>query len=114
MLPYYTILKWLKICKPVDMDWTQIIGLAAGVCTATSLIPQVVKTIKEKKAEDVSLVMLLVLGAGIVLWIVYGIKRNDLPIIATNSFSLLVNITMVILGIKYKKNTVDAAGMSLD
>jgi MtN3 and saliva related transmembrane protein len=84
------------------MDWTQIIGLAAGVCTATSLLPQVFKTIKEKKADDVSLLMLLVLATGIVLWIVYGVKRNDLPIIATNSFSLLVNITMVILRIKYK------------
>ena len=85
------------------MSWTQIIGLTAGVCTAISLVPQVVKTIKEKEAEDVSLLMLLVLGAGLALWIVYGIKRNDLPIIATNCFSLLVNITMVILRIKYKK-----------
>lgn len=85
------------------MNWTQIIGLAAGVCTATSLLPQVIKTIKEKKAEDVSLIMLLVLGVGIALWIVYGIKRNDLPIIATNAFSLLVNITMVFLRIKYNK-----------
>lgn len=85
------------------MNWTQIIGLAAGVCTAISLVPQVVKTIKEKEAEDVSLLMLLVLGTGLALWIVYGVRRNDLPIIATNSFSLLVNITMVILRIKYKK-----------
>lgn len=85
------------------MNWTQIIGLAAGVCTAISLIPQVIKTIKEKEAEDVSLIMLLVLATGLALWIVYGIKRNDLPIIATNSFSLLVNITMVVLRIKYKK-----------
>ena len=84
------------------MDWTQIIGLAAGICTATSLLPQVVKTIKEKKAEDVSLVMLLVLMAGIILWIVYGIQKKHLPITATNSFSLLVNIVMVILRIKYK------------
>lgn len=84
------------------MDWTQIIGLAAGVCTATSLIPQVVKTIREKKAEDVSLAMLLVLMTGISLWIVYGIKKNDLPIMATNSFSLFVNITMIILRLKYK------------
>jgi MtN3 and saliva related transmembrane protein len=85
------------------MNWTQIIGLAAGVLTSTSLVPQVVKTIKEKKAEDVSLLMLVVLGMGIALWIVYGVKKNDLPIIATNAFSLLVNITMVILGMKYKK-----------
>lgn len=85
------------------MNVTEIVGLAAGVCTAISLVPQVIKTIKEKEAEDVSLTMLLVLGAGLALWIVYGIKRNDLPIIATNSFSLLVNIVMVILRIKYKK-----------
>jgi MtN3 and saliva related transmembrane protein len=87
------------------MNWTQMIGLAAGILTATSLIPQIVKTLKEKKAEDVSLVMLIVLMLGIVLWIVYGIKRQDLPIIATNSFSLLVNITMVVLRIKYRETS---------
>ena len=87
------------------MNWTQIIGLAAGICTATSLLPQVIKTIREKKADDVSLVMLLVLQAGIILWVVYGIKREDFPIIVTNSFSLLVNITMVFLRIKFKKDS---------
>jgi len=85
------------------MNGTQLIGLAAGILTACSLLPQVIKTWKEKKAEDVSLVMLFVLQAGLVLWIVYGFKRSDLPIIVTNCFSLLVNIVMVLLGIKYKK-----------
>ena len=85
------------------MDWTQIIGLAAGICTACSLLPQVVKTWKEKKAEDVSLLMLFVLQAGLILWIVYGIKKDDLPIIVTNCFSLLVNIVMTILRIRYKR-----------
>src|SRR5215216_3037245 len=86
-----------------SMNWTQMIGLAAGILTASSLIPQVVKTLKEKKAEDVSLLMLFVLQSGLILWIVYGLKKNDLPIIATNCFSLLVNITMVVLRIKYRR-----------
>jgi MtN3 and saliva related transmembrane protein len=85
------------------MDKTQIIGLAAGVFTATSLIPQVVKTWKEKKAENVSIIMLLILMTGLILWTIYGVKRNDLPIIITNSFSILVNIIMIILRIKYNK-----------
>ena len=85
----------------MTMNWTQIIGIIAGICTSTSLVPQVVKTIKEKKAEDVSLIMLLTLGVGIALWIIYGIKRNDIPIIATNAFSLFVNVTMVVLRIKF-------------
>ncbi|MFL5772470.1 MAG: SemiSWEET family sugar transporter [Flavisolibacter sp.] len=85
------------------MDWTQIIGLAAGIFTASSLLPQVFKTLKEKKADEVSLAMLFVLQGGLILWIVYGIRRTDFPIIATNCFSLLVNITMVILRIRYQR-----------
>ncbi|MGZ3838325.1 MAG: SemiSWEET family sugar transporter [Flavisolibacter sp.] len=85
------------------MNGTQVIGLAAGVLTAISLLPQVIKTLKEKKAEDISLVMLLVLQAGLILWILYGIKRQDLPIIATNSLSLLINILMVILRVRYRR-----------
>lgn len=90
--------------QDAGMDLTQLTGMAAGILTASSLIPQVIKTIREKKAEDVSLGMLFVLQAGIVLWIVYGVMRDDLPLIVTNSFSLLVNIVMVILGFKYKKD----------
>ncbi|MCW3073677.1 MAG: hypothetical protein JWP69_746 [Flaviaesturariibacter sp.] len=84
------------------MEGTQILGLAAGICTASSLLPQVIKTLKEKKADEVSLVMLFVLLTGVSLWIVYGIKKDDLPIIATNCFSLLVNLVMISLRIKYK------------
>jgi MtN3 and saliva related transmembrane protein len=84
------------------MDMTQNIGLFAGICTASSLLPQLIKTIKEKKADDISKLMLFILLVGVAMWIVYGIMRNDLPIIITNSFSLLLNVLMIILRIKYK------------
>src|SRR5690349_1779685 len=96
------MINWRVICKIGRMD-AQIIGITAGVFTASSLIPQVIKTLREKKAEDVSLGMLFVLQAGLILWIIYGVKREDLPIIVTNCFSLLVNITMVILRFRYRK-----------
>ena len=86
------------------MDTIQIIGLAAGVLTSGSMVPQVVKSWKEKKAEDVSLLMLLVLLSGTALWIYYGVKKNDMPIVVTNAFSLLVNITMTVLRIKFKRD----------
>jgi MtN3 and saliva related transmembrane protein len=86
------------------MNWEQIIGLAAGILTSASLIPQVIKTIKQKKADDISLKTLLVLLAGQILWVVYGILKSDMPIIATNSFSILVDVTMVVLRIKYNRD----------
>lgn len=96
---------WLLICNKGAMDGTQIIGLAAGILTSSSLIPQLVKTIKEKKAEDISLFFLLTLMAGIGLWIVYGFKRDDYPIMITNAFSLLVNLSLLVMSIKYKKES---------
>jgi MtN3 and saliva related transmembrane protein len=81
---------------------TQIIGIIAGIFTASSLLPQAIKIIKEKKAEDVSIGMLLFLMTGVSLWIYYGYLRDDLPIIITNCFSLLLNIVTLFLRIKYK------------
>jgi MtN3 and saliva related transmembrane protein len=82
---------------------TEWVGIIAGVFTAVSLLPQLIKLIREKKAEDISLFFLIILFFGLGLWIWYGILRDDLPIIATNAFSLLVNLLMIILGIKYKR-----------
>jgi MtN3 and saliva related transmembrane protein len=80
------------------------IGIAAGVCTAISLLPQIIKVIREKKTEDISIFYLLVLLVGLGLWTYYGFLKDDLPIIATNIFSMVLNITMISLGLYYKKN----------
>jgi len=84
------------------MDNTQIIGIAAAVITGVSMIPQLAKIIKQKKAENVSMGMSLVLICGLTLWLWYGIKKTDAPIIATNSFSIFTNILLIYFGIKYK------------
>jgi MtN3 and saliva related transmembrane protein len=81
----------------------EIIGLGAGICTALSLLPQLVKLIRSKKAEDLSLFYLIILFVGLGLWIWYGILRQDVPIIATNVVSIAFNVTVMILGIRYKK-----------
>ena len=83
----------------------EIVGIVAGFCTAISLLPQIIKVIKEKKTEDISLFYLLVLLVGLGLWTYYGFLKNDLPIIATNAFSMILNITMISLGIYYKRKT---------
>lgn len=85
------------------MEFTEIIGITAGVFTAVSLLPQLIKLLKHKKAEDISLFYLIILLCGLSLWVYYGFLRDDLPIILTNSFSLLLNIITLILGAKYKK-----------
>jgi len=82
----------------------QWIGIGAGALTSASLLPQLFKIHKQKKAEDISIAYLITLLSGLSLWIVYGILRKDIPVIATNIFSVLVNLSTIILSLKYKSN----------
>ncbi|MEO7393568.1 MAG: SemiSWEET transporter [Chitinophagaceae bacterium] len=86
------------------MNTIQVIGFIAGIFTGISLLPQLFKIIKEKKTEDISVWMLIILMAGLALWVVYGIQKNDLPIIITNSFSVVINIIILFFRFRYKKN----------
>lgn len=86
------------------MEFTAYIGIFAGVCTAVSLLPQLVKMIREKKADDISYFMLFILLAGLAAWVWYGVLRKDYPIIITNSFSFLTNLLVIFFAVKYKQN----------
>lgn len=82
----------------------EILGLVAGSCTALSLLPQLIKLARTRKSEDISLFYLVMLLTGLGLWIWYGVMRNDTPIIATNSLALILNIAIIIMGIRYRKS----------
>ena len=98
----YIVLRAAKCGLFYPMDITEIIGLSAGICTSASSVPQILKTIKEKKAADVSPLMFLVLLAGNVLWVGYGIRRSDLPVTITNCISVLLDLTMLYLRYKFR------------
>ena len=82
---------------------TELIGLIAGILTACSLIPQLVKVLKEHKADGVSPFIFIILMAGTGLWVYYGILRDDFPLIITNAFSFGLNVLMLVLKIRYSK-----------
>lgn len=77
----------------------------AGVLTSISLLPQLIKIIRTKKADDISAFYLIILLTGLSLWVWYGLRRDDLPIILTNSVSLFLNVLVLCLGIIYKRQS---------
>ncbi|MBF4491321.1 SemiSWEET transporter [Flavobacterium sp. JLP] len=85
------------------MNFTDIIGLFAGTCVTLSVIPQILKVWKTKKVKAISLKTFSILTFGLLVWIIYGILKNDLPIIITNSVSLTLNLIMVYFIIYYEK-----------
>lgn len=84
-------------------DQTQLIGIFAGICTGISLLPQLIKIIKEKKVDDISFFMLIILMVGLAGWVWYGILKEDYPIIVTNSFSFLVNCAIIFFRVRFQR-----------
>jgi MtN3 and saliva related transmembrane protein len=72
-----------------------IIGGLAAFCTTVSYIPQVKKAWETHETGDLSLKMLLLLSAGLSLWIGYGFLKSDWVIIAANSVSLAMLANLV-------------------
>ena len=77
-----------------------ILGGIAGTLTTAAFFPQVIKVVKTRSTQDLSLVMFLILSIGVILWLVYGLYLWALPIIMANSLTLI--FIFIILWYKIK------------
>lgn len=70
-----------------------------------AMLPQLIKVIRQKNADDLSWGMLMVLISGLSLWVWYGFLKDELPIIISNAFAVIVNVTLLICCMIYKKKS---------
>ena len=84
------------------MQAIEILGLVAGTITSVTFLPQVVKIWQTKSAKDLSLMMLLLLMLGVVLWLIYGLVVMSAAIIYTNSMVLAMSLIMLYFKLKFK------------
>jgi MtN3 and saliva related transmembrane protein len=87
--------------KYSPMDKTTFLGLAAGALTTFSLLPQLIKTLKEKSAKDISIGMYITLCLGLLFWIFYGLLIDSAPVILANVVSIILAIAVLLLKIRY-------------
>jgi MtN3 and saliva related transmembrane protein len=81
--------------------FTDVIGLAAAFCTTIAFLPQVVRTWQTRSTKDLSLAMFLVFTTGIFLWLVYGLMKRDMPLIAANGTTLVLSGTILYFKLRY-------------
>ncbi|MEC7784400.1 MULTISPECIES: SemiSWEET family sugar transporter [Leeuwenhoekiella] len=81
-----------------------IVGTTASIFTTIAVLPQVYKVLRTKSAKDISLPMFMCLLIGVGSWTIYGILKEDWPIIITNGLSFLFNGMMVYTKLKYDKS----------
>jgi MtN3 and saliva related transmembrane protein len=85
------------------MGMADAIGFLAGALTTIAFVPQALKMYTTKSGKDVSARMLLIFSAGIILWLIYGIMIESLPVILANVVTLILSGTIIALKIRYSR-----------
>ena len=81
----------------------EFFGYFAAILTTLAFIPQLIKTLKTKKAEDVSLTTLIMFLTGVAAWILYGIEISSKPILVANIVTFLLNFLILVFKLIYSK-----------
>jgi MtN3 and saliva related transmembrane protein len=78
-----------------------VVGVFATFFTLWSTVPQMRKSLRTKKTDDVSKWLIISLITGLSLWVLYGIMKADIIIIGANSIGVSLNIFLLLLKLRY-------------
>lgn len=83
------------------MDKITAIGLMAGTLTTVAFVPQLAKAWKSRSTSDLSWGTVTIFSMGVVLWLVYGLWIDSLPVILANTVTLILQLGIVSLKVKH-------------
>ena len=83
--------------------YVEIFGYFAAFLTTAAFLPQLIKTLKTKKAEDVSLSTLIMFIIGVFSWIIYGYNISSKPILIANFITLILNLLILVSKVYFSK-----------
>ena len=84
--------------------FVEIIGYIATALIVVAYIPQVIETYKKQSAEGISSKFLLLMSVSCFLWVIYGACVDSIPLILTNTLSLLQVAFILQYKLNFKKN----------
>ena len=81
-----------------------VICILAGILILSGWVPQIIKGYKTKKLSDVSSYLMILIFAGAVLWLVYGLALDDVYIIGVNIAAMFLTMIVLSMKLKYERN----------
>jgi MtN3 and saliva related transmembrane protein len=83
------------------MDAMQMFGWVGIVLVNVAYFPQIVKTVKLKKAWQISPLFYGMIAAGICSYLVYAVWRRDPVFIVSNTVGLIQPLLMIYFSLKW-------------
>jgi MtN3 and saliva related transmembrane protein len=75
-------------------------GVAAGLCSMASFVPQILKMVRERDASGVSLRMYAVTIVGFICWTTYGALSGSWPVTLANAVCLVLVCVIFVLRLR--------------
>ena len=86
----------------LTLDSHDLLGIVAGTLTTISFVPQLLRILRTRSADDISWGMFSVFAMGTTLWIVWGVGQRAVPVIFANAITLLLTAVIMFLKWRYK------------
>jgi MtN3 and saliva related transmembrane protein len=86
------------------LNFQTFIGFMAGLLTTAANVPQVWKTYQNRSAEGLSFRMLVTLGSGLALWVIYGFASQSAPIIVANIAGFLLIGALLVMKVRFDRD----------
>ena len=87
----------------MSKEWAEIMGHIGAFLSSITFIPQVVKAWQSKSVGDLSMSMMLIVFTSTLVWMVYGVSLNLLPVIICNTIIMLLSALLIYFKIAFKK-----------
>ena len=84
-----------------------VIASAWGVLMGIAPLLQIRRMLRERSSQDVSVGYFMILLAGFLLWISYGIAAGNMVLVIPNSVALLVGIALVTVALRLRRRHAD-------
>lgn len=84
------------------MNFIDIVGTAAAICTTAAFVPQVAKVHRTRHTLDLSMPMYLIFAFGVLAWTYYGFLTGSKPIIFANIVTFILCLYIIAMKLKYK------------
>jgi MtN3 and saliva related transmembrane protein len=80
----------------MNLDANQWLGYVAALLTTGSFVPQAVLTLRTRDVSGISATMYGAFTAGVALWLAYGWRLGEWPIIIANTVTLVLAATILV------------------
>jgi MtN3 and saliva related transmembrane protein len=89
------------------------LGYLAATLTTASFVPQAVLTVRTRNVSGISLGMYSAFTLGVALWLVYGWRLGEWPIVVANALTLALAATILVTKLLVDRQTRREAAAAL-